>query len=363
MMQSPFFREKKILIVDTVMQERTSKTWCFWEKQDDIFEPVVYHRWQEMEIMVTGAACNYSLAPYAYKMVRSQDLFHYVKETAASFPNIHWHQAAISDTGNEGRYAFAVVNNEKIYAGMLFNSITDNDYWKQQPGRHYLLQHFKGRMIETDKPAFRPDMARLMDFRTKQGPGTHFFYVLPVAASKALVEFTVFSEELLLPEQYDTALDNYIENVLNIKTYRVTETETGIIPMTSHRFPRQQGNIIHIGTAGGDTKASTGYTFSAIQKTTTQIVAALEQNKPPRLLTPWFKRRFELYDSTLLRILRHGSMPGDEIFFRLFHRNNPSTIFRFLDNETSLPGELPVFASLPIAVFLPAFCKELFPQR
>nr|WP_281275059.1 lycopene cyclase family protein [Filimonas effusa] len=359
MMKHPFYFNKKILIIDPLMQEQPSKTWCFWEKQEDIFEPVVFHRWEQIEIVSAELKLQKPLFPYKYKMIRSRDLFHHVKTASAAFSDIHWLQANVTAIDNEGPLAFALVNGEKIYCSTLLNSVTYSDYWKQQPERHYLWQHFKGRMIEAEKPVFQDHIARLMDFRTKQESGTCFVYVLPVSPRKALVEFTVFSEALLSQEQYDLALDEYIENILQPGSYSVLETETGAIPMTNHRFCRQSGNILHIGTAGGDTKASTGYTFRFIQKTTARIVAELAKEGDVSL-TPWFKARFNLYDSTLLRILRHETMPGDQIFTRLFKKNPPARVFRFLDNETSLAADLPIFSSLPVSVFLPAFCKELF---
>ena len=359
MMQHPFYSNKKILVIDPLMEERPSKNWCFWEKQEDIFEPVVFHQWEQIEIVSPELKLQKPLSPYKYKMICSRDFFRYVKTASAIFPCIHWLKAEITAIDNEGALAFALVNGEKIYCSTLLNSVVYNDYWKLQPERHYLWQHFKGRMIETEKAVFQDHIARLMDFRTKQEPGTCFVYVLPVSSRKALVEFTVFSEALLSHEQYDLALDEYIKNVLKLDAYKVLETESGAIPMTNHRFCRQKGNIIHIGTAGGDTKASTGYTFRFIQKTTAKIAEELAKERAVALI-PWVKTRFNMYDSTLLRILRYETMPGEEIFTRLFKKNTSSSVFRFLDNETSLAADLPIFSSLPISVFFPAFCKELF---
>ena len=53
------------------------------------------------------------------------------------------------------------------------------------------------------------------------------------------------------------------------------EEEFGIIPMTNADFPFFKNGMYYIGTAGGQTKASTGYTFRFIQKQADAIVEQL----------------------------------------------------------------------------------------
>jgi len=54
---------------------------------------------------------------------------------------------------------------------------------------HDLLQHFIGWEISTPQPAFSPQAATFLDFRTPQGVAMRFFYVLPFMAHRALVEY------------------------------------------------------------------------------------------------------------------------------------------------------------------------------
>lgn len=105
-----------------------------------------------------------------------------------------------------------------------------------------------------------------MDFRVSQEEGTTFVYVMPLSPTQALVEYTLFTERLLTQDQYNAGLKNYIESFLQTNEYKVLEEEFGVIPMTDLVFPEVEGNIIHLGTAGGQTKPSSGYTFRFIQK-------------------------------------------------------------------------------------------------
>ena len=93
----------------------------------------------------------------------------------------------------------------------------------------------------------------------------HFFYTLPFKKNKALVETTWLSD---LKDQslmdYDTQLENYIKNNLGIKEYKIRYTEKGAIPLFQP-LVKKNNNKINIGSAGGMTRLSTGYTFLNIQ--------------------------------------------------------------------------------------------------
>jgi lycopene beta-cyclase len=191
-----------------------------------------------------------------------------------------------------------------------------------------------------------------MDFRVDQSNGTTFVYVMPFAANRALVEYTLFTKDLLKQEQYDIGLRNYLSQYLQTDKFTITEEEFGVIPMTNYRFPVSNGHIINIGTAGGQTKPSSGYTFRFIQKHSAAIVQQLIKRQSPVSSTG--PGRFRFYDSTLLNILQHNKLPGHEIFTTLFKKNKPQHVLRFLDNESSLMDELKIISSLPTLPFLKA---------
>jgi lycopene beta-cyclase len=228
-----------------------------------------------------------------------------------------------------------------------------------------LLQHFKGITIESSGLSLDTSRANLMDFRTNQKQGTSFFYVLPLSPTKALVEYTLFTPSLLTPAEYDAALKQYVTDTLGLSSFQVLEEEFGIIPMTNYRFPFYQQGIFNIGTAGGQTKGSSGYTFRFIQKRADQLASVLISDlnwsgvvKKLQALS-YTPARFHFYDNVLLNVLWHQYLPGDKVFTRLFERNPAHQVFRFLDNETTLPEELRIISSLPTWPFLKAAMKSL----
>jgi lycopene beta-cyclase len=186
-----------------------------------------------------------------------------------------------------------------------------------------------------------------------QQHGATFVYTMPLNERQALIEYTLFSEQLLSPEDYEAGLRSYIRDFLKLDNYTITEKEFGIIPMTNYKFPEGAGKIVNIGIAGGQTKSSSGYTFQFIQKNTQAILDALLQTGNPRVSNA-HRGRFRFYDNVLLDVLLNKEITGARIFTQLFKRNKVQRIFRFLDNESLIPEEVYLMGSLPTWPFFRA---------
>ena len=66
------------------------------------------------------------------------------------------------------------------------------------------------------------------------------------------------------------------------------------------------------------------------------------------------QKKFQLYDSVLLRVLQDQKLDGATIFTAIFSKNPPDRVFRFLNNESSLIDDLHIMSSVPTRIFLPA---------
>jgi lycopene beta-cyclase len=321
-----------------------------------MFESIVYHRWDEASFHNHGFTKNLSLDPYQYKLIRGIDFYEYCFNIIQHQPNVDISFGQVSQMRSNDEGTFLELNGETIQAGYIFNSILFKPT-VVGADEYYLSQHFKGIIIETASPVFDPERATLMDFRTDQRHGTAFVYIMPFSPKRALVEYTLFSRELLPTEDYDKGLQEYIRDYLKPGSYQITGEEFGVIPMTNYKFPLSDGKIINIGTAGGQTKPSSGYTFRFIQKHCAAIVERLINNEHPVVATG--KKRFHFYDSVLLNILANEKVPGERVFTMLFKKNKPQDVLRFLDNESKLAEELRIISSLPVWPFLKAGIQQL----
>lgn len=358
MIRSGEFGNKKVLILDKDGKNSNDRTWSFWETEPGMFEPIVYRKWSKTWFHSSDFSRLLDLSPYYYKMIRGIDFYTHSLSVIRQQPNFEIQYANIRSVTNEGELAIVHTGDKKLAADFVFNSILLEKPVLQKKD-HYLLQHFKGWIIETPAPVFKPEEATLMDFRVGQEYGTTFVYVKPFSATRALVEYTLFTENRLSSAEYEAGLKDYISKFIGANSYTIEEEENGIIPMTNYRFPAVNGRIVYLGTAGGQTKASSGYTFRFIQKHSARIVESLLKKGNPFIVRPAGRARFKFYDSTLLHILKHKKVPGDRVFSLLFKKNKPQRVLRFLDNESSIADELKIISSLPTWPFLKAALRQL----
>lgn len=361
MLQDTFFDGKKVLVIDAAEKNTNDRTWCFWEKGTGVFESIVSHAWCRLNFFSADYATNRELAPYRYKMIRGIDLYNYVTAMASQRSGVTWIKERITGILGDADGARIELSDRKVSAPVIINSIVweDTRDLAKAAGGHHLLQHFKGWLINTEEDCFDPTTATFMDFRVSQDHGTAFVYVLPTGSRQALVEYTLFTADLLPQEVYDDALHAYISKYITNKPFETLHTEWGVIPMTNYKFPKRSGPILNIGLAGGQVKASSGFAFQFIQRRADALVASLKSGDTSCHRDTLQDKKFRLLDGVLLQILSTGQLGGDRIFTDLFQKNDVQRIFRFLDNETGLTDDLRMMWSVPTGIFLPAALREL----
>ncbi|HEY5773986.1 MAG TPA: lycopene cyclase family protein [Chitinophagaceae bacterium] len=358
MVKSGKFADKKILLIDKEQKNKNDRTWCFWEKQDGFFEAIVHKKWDTISFLSDRFSSDMNIAPYKYKMIRGIDLYQHCFREIKQQKNIEILYGEVTQAIVHKEGITIHMNGEMLHLdyATIFNSILPKE--TNAPGIINLLQHFKGWVIESSQAAFDPAKAIFMDFRVGQKDDTTFAYLLPLSTTKALVEYTLFSKEILKDAVYETELKNYVENILQLKEYQVIEKEFGVIPMTNRKFSFYESSYrYNIGTAGGQTKASSGYTFQFIQKQSQFVVDSLIKGSSLKQI-PSTPKRFRFYDNTLLHILYHRKIQGKDIFSRMFTKNDPIQVLRFLDNESTLTEELKIISTLPTLPFLKAALKQ-----
>lgn len=369
--QSPL-RDRSILILEREAKTSNDRTWCFWDRKrvpsrserepkgvskSTPFESILFRSWDTASFHGTTYTGPIDMGAYQYKMLRGIDFYEFVQQELAKHPTIERKQATINRIKDTPQGGFVIADDEPYIADYVFDStfLLKLD----QPENHNLLQHFKGWVIRTERACFDPQLPEIMDFRVAQHGDCRFMYVLPFDERTALVEFTLFNDKLLTSGEYEVELLQYIDQFLKPGAYQISETEQGVIPMSDEAASEVPSeHIIRIGTSGGYTKASTGYTFQRTQRYLQTIVQNLVKTGKPYRPAPWFARRFKLYDSIFLNVLEKHRHPADDIFTRVY-TENPGRVFTFLDEETSLADELRLFTTMPFMPFLTAFFDVL----
>ncbi|MFC6063757.1 lycopene cyclase family protein [Streptomyces ochraceiscleroticus] len=354
----PAHRRPTVLLVEAPYGplRPPERTWCFWQAPGGPYDTALTASWERLRVRSPdGTEMVGRPAPLRYNMLRSGDFERLVGDRLAGmegFRTIRAEVTAVRDApgGAEVHGRDAAGHPVGLRARWVFDSRPPR---RLPPARTCLLQHFRGWFVRTERPAFLPGTADLMDFRTPQPPhGLSFGYVLPLSAHEALVEYTEFTREVLDDVGYERALRHYTADVLGLGALDVTATEQGVIPMTDARFPRRAGrSVFRIGTAGGATRPATGYTFSGVQRQTRAVAARLLAGRVPLPPCP-HRTRSRAMDAVLLRALDSGRVDGADFFTGLFREVPMERLLRFLDGRSRLGEDLRIGLHTPVGPML-----------
>ena len=362
LLKTPLLQDKSILVIDQDHKKSNDRTWCFWEKSPGLFESIVHAKWNKLEFLSTEFKKELNLKSYTYKMIQGIDFYNFVINYAKKFKNVSFVQETINSIDNIDKKAVLKTTKNRYTANYIFNST--NLFNPKINEQNSLLQHFKGWIIKTEKPVFNPEIGRLMDFRVSQENGATFMYVLPTSTTEALVEYTLFSPRVLDKEVYTLELKKYIKEELEIDNYTLIHQESGVIPMSLAKFEQNPKlNVINIGTSGGYTKASSGYTFQFIQKNIIEIINNLVEGNNIIHPTSFKNKYYQWTDRTLLDVLLSNKLTGKDVFTQMFQKVPVEKILAFLGNESSFLEDLLIFKSFPVKPFLTSGVKQLLKKN
>ena len=361
--QEPRLAGQRVLLIEPETKTQNDRTWSYWADAPGPFDHLARGQWHQLAFRAPGFARVLPLGPYRYYSIRGLDFYNFVHAALAvrpqQFRQVRGAVSAVLEV--PGGVEASLADGRRYRARYAFDSrppvITP------RPTRHrYLLQHFVGWEIETDRDVFNPEVVEFMDFRGPQHHEARFMYVLPFGPRRALVEYTLFSAQRLPQAEYEAQVLDYLHTTLGLAAgqYRVVEKETGAIPMSDHPLPaRVGGRIFNLGTRGGRAKPSTGYAFQRIQAQSVRLVAALAATGHPPTNATGDRWQFRLFDTLLLDIMQRRGETTRDVFRQLFERNPVVRILRFLDEKTSWADNLRVMNSVSAAPFLRSIWQVL----
>ena len=357
MILSGKFNDKTILLLDENPKKSNDRTWCFWDNSS-LFDEIISKKWKTALFADENFRRDLDLNPYQYKMIRGLDFYNLVFDLISKQENVHFANQKIIDFEELGNHCIVKTETENYTCNKIFNSIYNPNLVKSQSKYPLLQQHFIGWFIKSKEEVFEKNKATFMDFSVEQRGNTRFMYVLPTSSTEALLEYTLFSKDLLSKEEYENEIQIYIKK-LGITDYEIVEKEQGNIPMTSYKFWKHNTkNIINIGSVGGWTKASTGYTFKNTTKKSKELVELLSKESDFRKFHKTDK--FWFYDLLFLDVLFKRNDLGSTVFSSLFKKGNPTLIFKFLDEETTFWEDLQVIWKCPKGLFVRALFGRIF---
>ena len=325
---------KTLAIIETRPDYKRDKTWSFWKVFDHNFQDCVIKSWENFSINTSGSSHELKNKGHPYQSIDSGKFYNKINLKLSRNKNIQF---------------FKNINELNTKNSIIFNSVYDKSANKSK-----LWQHFQGIEIETNKNIFDDQILNLMDFNCEQRDAVHFFYTLPFSKKKALVETTWLSNlEDKSYMNYDLQLENYIKNNLGIKNYKINFTEKGVIPLF---YPEVKNkDKINIGSAGGMTRLSTGYTFLNIQEHSKFIRENLDNIKDKK---PYhIGKKYEFLDNVFLNVLKNNPEKMPNIFLKMFKASS-NTVIKFLSNKSNFFEDLIIISKMPKWIFVKALLKK-----
>ena len=354
-----YYNDKSILILDPDFPKiKNDRTLCFWDKKKSDWDSLLTSSWENVIFKNGLEEKSLDLNPLNYKMLSSISFYKYTNSIIKNNTNIQVLNDKVLNFKDYKSHCLVETNKKTFKSSKVFNSILDWNSIKNDQKFPLLIQHFEGWVIKTKNNFFDSEKATFMDFSIDQNSTTQFMYILPFSKTEALVEYTLFSKKLLDENKYKSAIEDYLFES-GINDYSIVSKEAGQIPMTCYPFFESNSkNILNIGSAGGWSKPSTGYTFKNIDKNTSKIIDFVKSNNSFKNFMT--KNRFWFYDLIFLDVLYEKNHLGKNLFSNMFKKNDPKTIFKFLDNKSSFFEELKIMLSFPKTIFLSAVVKRLF---
>ena len=357
LISDPAFDHLSIALIEKEKKDQNDRTWCFWEEGKGPWDHLVSQRWDKAIFKSKAFSKSFLMTPYQYKMIEGINFYNYLYPLLDKAINLQLIREEITSISSLKESCEVMTTLATYKSKKVFSSLVQNQY-KQQEKYPVLQQHFIGWFVKTEAPVFDQETMVFMDFDVAQKNNTRFMYVLPSSPNEALVEYTLFSKDLLEDREYEDEITQYLQQKKAGKVM-ITATEKGSIPMTAYHFDQHNSaNLMHIGTAGGWTKASTGFTF---QKSQEKINALIKFLKKGQALDKFQQRnKFNFYDLLFLDVLAKYNGEGSQLFSRMFQRNSPQRIFQFLDEKTSYGQEVLLMSSFPVGRFVKALFKRVF---
>jgi lycopene beta-cyclase len=324
-------KDKTLAIIEPREEYRKDKTWSFWKVTSHNFDDCVKKSWKNFSVNIIKKTNHLECASYPYQSIDSGLFYEKINNKLKENENISF---------------FKNIREINSKNSFIFNSVPS-----VKKCHHNLWQHFCGVEIEAQNNFFDDEIFNLMDFDCEQRESVHFFYTLPYSKTKALIETTWLSKmNDSSQKDYDSQIKDYIENHLNLKNYKITYKEEGAIPLF-YPTNEETKNRINIGTAGGMTRLSTGYTFLNIQEHSKYICQSIENISNAKKFE--ISKKYQFLDDIFLRVLDENPEMMPDIFFKMF-KCSPKTVIKFLSNKSNFLEDLSIILKMPKWTFVKA---------
>jgi len=339
--------ETRITLVERGGALGGNHTWSFHaedipESYREILAPAVHRMWDSYDVFFPGLERRVWCA---YGTMLSSDMDSLLQERFAACAHARLVLGQAVASVADGR---VTLHSGEVLHGRHVIDGRGADKKPNTGGKGY--QKFVGLELQLRNPCPH-DVPLLMDARVPQVDGFRFFYVLPFAPDRVLVEDTRFSNnaDLDIPAMQQAVLHYVAEKGLGVR--EILRTEYGVLPMPYTVPATWPGSMpLDVGYRGGFFHPATGYSVPIAAR----IAAHIADRAPDSPLNGgWHElvdahRQQYRFATFLNRLLFTACKPEFRYtVFERFYRLPESAIGRFYRMEMSVGDKARMFLGRP----------------
>jgi lycopene beta-cyclase len=351
----------KTLIIEERELYTNDRTWCFWDLKEPIHGDLAPYKWKKFTIKNNHMAFEYGCQETPYLMLPSDIFYKNTLSVIKSNTQIQLltGENLVDKVIKKGTWQ---IQTSTFLASA--SNVVDTRPIKTMTKKDSLMwQSFVGYEVEVEGQQFIEDQLVLMDFDSNFKEGLAFIYCLPTSNSKALIEYTVFSEELFVAEQLIDRLLEKIDEYTNNAGYKIIRKEAGILPMGNQLIEQKEDpTYLFAGLFAGAARPSSGYAFQRIQNWAKECAFELKNKHQLKKFKKdaWIQKWMDLL---FITVIKKNPTIGAKVFVELFKNCDVRTVANFMSDHSSLWDKLKIVTSLPALTFLSAIPELIRSKR
>ena len=353
---------KKITILEERDEYSNDKSWCFWleNNSDFIHRDIINKTWKVWRFSNSKSIYKHQSSNFEYCFIPSEDFYN--KTTEAIYKdkrqNVLLNESVKTIKFTETN-SYVHTENHILKSKIVIDTrpILKDEYMEAP-----VFQIFFGLEIESESNLFNPEEAGLMEDLQSSRERISFLYILPFSNNRALLEYTIFSNNLIKPEYLKDSLVNNL-NSRNIGPYKILRSESGVLPMgLKVNACKSKDFYLRAGIASGNLRTSTGYGFLRIQRWAQHVALNLSENnsKDISAIRNYYydNRKQQFFDSLLINVLKNDMDLGENIFLNIGRKMSADRFARFMSDAAQAYDYFSLAMSVPKLPFLKALISR-----
>ena len=343
----------KVLIIEQRTNYPNDRTWCFWDIDHPEYQSLVSQSWSKFELANQERIHHFDCSQHQYLMLESHHFYEAAIKQISANPKIQLMlgQEVLSTPINTDQGWHIKTTHSELTADQVIDTRPPK---KINHEDSVLWQCFVGYEIKTQSDCFSPEKMVLMDFDPAFKNGLAFLYILPTSGKKALIEYTVFSENIISKQQLITHLKKSIALRIDSQPYEILRFEHGTLPMGYQAAPQNRAaTYLYAGLFAGAARPSSGYAFQRIQSWAKKCAQSIVTDHT-LYAAPKENRVQSFMDGLFLTVIKSNPTSAASLFEDLFNRCDLNTVIKFMSDMATLRDYLRIIKSLPPSPFIKA---------